>query len=73
MVWALYTSLRPYSETAEKGYVSLPDTITFDNYTNAWTQGEIPHYFLNSLLVTRARARDHAVLRLVHRVRRRRG
>jgi multiple sugar transport system permease protein len=52
VIWALYTSLRPYSETAEKGYVSLPDTITLDNYTNAWTQGEIPHYFLNSLLVT---------------------
>jgi len=52
VVWSLYTSLRPYSETAEKGYVSLPDTITFDNYSNAWTQGEIPHYFLNSLLVT---------------------
>jgi multiple sugar transport system permease protein len=52
VIWALYTSLRPYSETAEKGYVSLPDTITFDNYSNAWTQGEIPHYFLNSLLVT---------------------
>lgn len=52
VIWALYTSLRPYSETAEKGYVSLPDTITLDNYTNAWTQGDIPHYFLNSLLVT---------------------
>jgi multiple sugar transport system permease protein len=52
VIWALYTSLRPYSETAQKGYVSLPDNITFDNYTNAWTQGEIPHYFLNSLLVT---------------------
>lgn len=52
VIWALYTSLRPYSETAEKGYVSLPNTITLDNYTNAWTQGDIPHYFLNSLLVT---------------------
>ncbi len=52
VIWALYTSLRPYSETAQKGYVSLPDHITFDNYSNAWTQGEIPHYFLNSLLVT---------------------
>jgi multiple sugar transport system permease protein len=52
VIWALYTSLRPYSETAEKGYVSLPDTLTFDNYSTAWTQGEIPHYFLNSLLVT---------------------
>lgn len=52
VIWALYTSLRPYSETAEKGYVSLPSTITLDNYTNAWTHGDIPHYFLNSLLVT---------------------
>jgi multiple sugar transport system permease protein len=52
VIWALYTSLRPYSETAEKGYVSLPDTITLDNFTNAWTDGEIPRYFLNSLLVT---------------------
>ena len=52
VIWALYTSLRPYSETAEEGYVSLPNTITLDNYTNAWTQGDIPHYFLNSLLVT---------------------
>ena len=52
VVWTLYTSLRPYSETAEKGYVSLPDTITFENYTNAWTDGEIPHFFWNSLLIT---------------------
>jgi multiple sugar transport system permease protein len=52
VIWTLYTSLRPYSETAEKGYVSLPDTITFENYTNAWTQGEIPHFFWNSLLIT---------------------
>ena len=52
LVWTLYTSLRPYSETAEKGYVSLPDTITFDNYTNAWNNGDIPHYFWNSLIIT---------------------
>jgi multiple sugar transport system permease protein len=52
VAWALYTSLRPYSETAAKGYVSLPDTITLANYTDAWTQGNIPRYFLNSLLVT---------------------
>ena len=52
VVWTFYTSLRPYSDTAERGYVSLPGKITLDNYTNAWTQGEIPHYFLNSLLIT---------------------
>jgi multiple sugar transport system permease protein len=52
VIWTLYMSLRPYSETAEKGYVSLPDTITFENYSNAWTNGEIPHFFWNSLLIT---------------------
>jgi multiple sugar transport system permease protein len=52
VLWTLYTSLRPYSETAEKGYVSLPEHLTFDNYSNAWTQGDIPHYFLNSLYIT---------------------
>ncbi len=52
VIWTLYTSLRPYSDTAERGYVSLPGQITLDNYTNAWTQGEIPHFFWNSLLIT---------------------
>jgi multiple sugar transport system permease protein len=52
VVWTFYTSLRPYSDTAERGYVSLPGTVTLDNYTNAWTQGNIPHFFLNSLLIT---------------------
>ncbi|MDO5618920.1 carbohydrate ABC transporter permease [Kocuria sp.] len=51
LLWALYTSLRPYSETAEKGYVSLPDTLTFQNYTTAWTQGNMGQYFLNSLII----------------------
>jgi len=52
LVWTLYTSLRPYSDTAERGYVSLPGRLTFENYTNAWTQADMPHYFLNSLLIT---------------------
>ncbi len=51
LAWAVYTSLRPYSETAEKGYVSLPDTLNFDNYVTAWTQADLPHYFLNSLYI----------------------
>ena len=52
VAWTLYTSLRPYSETAERGYVSLPRSISFSNYTNAWTQADLPHYFLNSLIIT---------------------
>jgi multiple sugar transport system permease protein len=52
LVWTIYTSLRPYADTAERGYVSLPGKLTFANYTNAWTQADLPHYFLNSLLIT---------------------
>ncbi|WP_218189295.1 carbohydrate ABC transporter permease [Tersicoccus phoenicis] len=51
LLWALYTSLRPYSETAAKGYVSLPSTLTLQNYFTAWNQGQMPRFFLNSLLI----------------------
>ncbi len=52
LLWTFYTSLRPYSDTAKHGYVSLPGTLNFKNYTNAWTNADMPHYFLNSLLIT---------------------
>jgi multiple sugar transport system permease protein len=49
--WAIYTSLRPYSDTAERGYVSLPGVLTFQNFVNAWTQADLPHYYMNTLIV----------------------
>lgn len=52
LLWAVYTSLRPYSDTAERGYVSLPSTLTFDNFSTAWTQAELPKYFMNTLIIT---------------------
>jgi multiple sugar transport system permease protein len=52
VLWAVYTSFRPYSDTAVHGYVSLPGTLDFSNYRNAWTQAELPHYFLNSMIIT---------------------
>jgi multiple sugar transport system permease protein len=51
LLWAVYTSLRPYSDTAERGYVSLPGTLNFDNYARAWTQAELPHYYLNTATI----------------------
>lgn len=50
--WALFTSFRPYSDTAEHGYVSWPHTLSLVNYRHAWTQGQIPLHFWNSLLIT---------------------
>jgi multiple sugar transport system permease protein len=52
LLWTFYTSLRPYADTAERGYVSLPGTLNFDNYTNAWSQADLPLYYLNTLIIT---------------------
>lgn len=52
IVAAMYTSLRPFQETAAKGYFSLPDTLTLDNYVTAWTQADLLQYFLNTMYVT---------------------
>ena len=50
--WALFTSFRPYSDTAEHGYVSVPHTLSLVNYRHAWTQGQIPQHFWNSMIIT---------------------
>jgi multiple sugar transport system permease protein len=52
IVWALYTALRPYSETAKDGYLSLPHHLTFENFKAAWTGGDMIHYFKNSVIIT---------------------
>jgi multiple sugar transport system permease protein len=50
--WALFTSFRPYADTAKHGYVSIPHTLSLANYRNAWSQGQIPLHFWNTMLVT---------------------
>jgi multiple sugar transport system permease protein len=51
LVLALYASVRPYQETSRRGYFSLPHTLTFDSYRRAWSQADLPHYYLNTLIV----------------------
>ena len=52
LLFALYISFRPYSETSRYGYVSLPHTLTLSNYLNAWTQADLPRFFINSVEIT---------------------
>ena len=52
VLFALYVSFRPYAETSQYGYVSLPHHLTFANYANAWTQSDMLRFFSNSLLIT---------------------
>ncbi|GGZ16737.1 ABC transporter permease [Streptomyces olivaceoviridis] len=51
LLWAVFSALRPYSETSAKGYVSWPDTLNFDNFTNAFQQSDMLHYFGNTLII----------------------
>jgi multiple sugar transport system permease protein len=52
VAWAVFTSFRPYSDTAQHGYVSIPHALSLSNYRNAWSQGQIPLHFWNSMLIT---------------------
>ncbi|MFI6404341.1 carbohydrate ABC transporter permease [Streptomyces sp. NPDC050548] len=51
LLWAVYAALRPYSETSNKGYVSWPDTLNFDNFKNAFQQSDMTHYFVNTVII----------------------
>jgi multiple sugar transport system permease protein len=52
VVWAVFTAFRPYSDTFTRGYVSWPKSLSLTNYRTAWTQADLPHYFVNSLIIT---------------------
>jgi multiple sugar transport system permease protein len=48
---AIFSSFRPFSETVRDGYFSWPDSLTLDNYTNAWEQGDILQKYWNTFLI----------------------
>ena len=51
LVWTFYTSLRPFGDTIERGFVSLPGTLNFGNFIDAWNQANMPYYYLNTLII----------------------
>jgi multiple sugar transport system permease protein len=52
ILFALFVALRPEAETNKLGYVSLPRSLTLENFTNAWTQSDMWKFFVNSVYVT---------------------
>jgi len=52
ILWAIFTAMRPYSDTSEHGYVSWPSHLNFENFANAYTQSNMIHYFFNSIIIT---------------------
>lgn len=51
LAYAVYTALRPYDDTSVLGYFSVGGHYNFDNFVTAFTQGELPRYFLNTVWV----------------------
>lgn len=51
LLLAVYASLRPYAETARYGYFSWPRSLSLHYYTQAWSQGDLPKYFTNTVRI----------------------
>ncbi len=51
LFWAVYSSLRPISDTIQRGYVSWPSSLSLANYQTVWTEAEIPYYYINTLVI----------------------
>ena len=52
LAWAIFTSLRTYGDTALHGYISWPaNGLTLINYTNFWTQADLPYFYGNTLVI----------------------
>ena len=51
IAWIAYTAFRPIGDTIVNGYVSFPQTLNLDNFVSAWNGAELPHFFLNTLII----------------------
>jgi len=52
LLWSVFASLRTYEDTAARGYFSVPSELTLNNFTRAWTDADLPHFFVNTLAIT---------------------
>ena len=51
LLWAVYTALRPISDTVRNGYFSLATTLDLSNFVNVWTAAQMPQYYWNTLVI----------------------
>ena len=43
--------VRPFAETVRDGFFSWPQSLTLDNYRNAWEQGDIARKYWNTAVI----------------------
>jgi len=52
LFWAVYSSLRPISDTIQHGYLSWPSGgLSLVNYQAVWSQANLPYFYLNTLVI----------------------
>lgn len=51
IIWTLWSSLRPYSETINNGLLSWPSRVSLDNYATALEKMAVVKYFINTLII----------------------
>jgi len=51
LVGMVVSSFRPLTETSVDGIFSWPDTLTLDNFRDAWDRGNIPRHLLITMIV----------------------
>jgi multiple sugar transport system permease protein len=49
---AIVTSVRTQDDISLNGFFSIPREIVWENYPQAWTQGGVSKYMLNSFIIT---------------------
>ncbi len=49
---ALVTSVRTQEDISVNGFWSIPQEVTLENFPQAWTQGGVSNYLLNSFIIT---------------------
>lgn len=49
---AIITALRTQDDISLNGFWSIPETITLENFSNAWTQARVSTYLVNSFIIT---------------------
>jgi raffinose/stachyose/melibiose transport system permease protein len=51
LIWMLFYSFKNNQEIFVSNPYGFPTTLRFDNYIKAWSEYDVPQYFMNSLIV----------------------
>ncbi|MFG2061098.1 carbohydrate ABC transporter permease [Micromonospora sp. NPDC048871] len=51
LLWVIMSALKTDSEVIRKPLSLFPETLQWDNFARAWTEGQIGSFFLNTVLV----------------------